>query len=317
MSEQALKSSNEFKHEAERHVRPRSERGFVRLLFGPTLIFLILMVIFPLFYSLGVTLTDYTLGGSARFIWFRNFAELAKGGDLWTSSLITLRFTVIAVAIEMTLGILIAFALNQRLPGVGIVRVIVFLPMMLAPMVVGTFWRFMLDQTFGLVNWFLGLIGIPPVFWLVDPSSAIAAIILVDAWQWTPFVVLLTLASLGTIPNDLKEAATLDRAPAWMKFRQIYWPYMRFPVLFAFLFRTIDSLKMFDLAYTLTGGGPGDFTTTISLLAYRYSFLFFRIGKASAISWVIVIVIAIIVNILLSVLMPTQKAEEEVVSTGL
>jgi multiple sugar transport system permease protein len=129
--------------------------------------------------------------------------------------------------------------------------------------------------------------------------------------------VLLTLASLGTIPNDLKEAATLDRAPAWMKFWQIYWPYMRFPVLFAFLFRTIDSLKMFDLAYTLTGGGPGDFTTTISLLAYRYSFLFFRIGKASAISWVIVIVIAIIVNILLSVLMPTQKAEEEAVSTGL
>jgi ABC-type sugar transport system permease subunit len=92
---------------------------------------------------------------------------------------------------------------------------------------------------------------------------------------------------------------------------------MRFPVLLAFLFRTIDSLKMFDVAYVLTGGGPGDFTTTISLLAYRFSFLFFKIGKASAMSWLIVIVISIIVNVLLSVLMPGKKAEEEVVSTGL
>lgn len=292
-------------------------KWFVRLLFWPTLGFLIVMVIFPLFYSLGVTLTDYTLGGSARFVGLRNFAELIRSGDLWTSSVVTLEFTVAAVAIEMVLGILIAYALNQRLPGVGIVRVIVVLPMMIAPLVVGLFWRFLLDQTFGLVNWSLSAIGIQPVAWLVVPRNAMAAIVLVDVWQWTPFVVLLTLAALGTVPEDLKEAATLDRASPWMKFRQIYWPYMRFPVLFAFLFRTIDSLKMFDLAYALTGGGPGDFTTTISLLAYRYTFLFFKIGKASAIAWVLVIVIAIIVNILLKILMPGEKPEEEAVSTGL
>ena len=298
-------------------VSHNSEKWFVRLLFGPTLIFLILMVIFPLFYSLGVTLTDFTLGAAARFIGFRNYAELFRGTELLDVSWVTIKFAILAVAAEMALGILIAFVLNENLPGISFVRVMVFLPMMIAPLVVGTFWRFMLDQTFGLVNWLLGVIGIPPIFWLVDPPAAMAAIILVDVWQWTPFVVLLTVASLGTIPTDLKEAATLDRAPAWMKFRQIYWPYMRFPVLFAFLFRTIDCLKMFDLAYALTGGGPGDFTTTISLLAYRYSFLFFKIGKASAISWLIVIAISIIINILMSVLMPGQKAEEEVVSTGL
>jgi len=276
------------------------------------------MVIFPLFYSLGVTLTDYTLGiGAARFIGLRNFVELVRSGDLWNSSVVTLEFTVAAVAIEMVLGILIAYALNQRLPGVGVIRVVVVLPMMIAPLVVGYFWRFLLDQTFGLVNWSLSAIGLQPVAWLVVPRNAMAAIVLVDVWQWTPFVVLLTLAALGTVPEDLKEAATLDRASAWMKFRQIYWPYMRFPVLFAFLFRTIDCLKMFDLAYALTGGGPGDLTTTISLLAYRYTFLFFKIGKASAIAWILVIVIAIIVNILLQVLMPAAKPEEQVVSTGL
>jgi len=316
MNEQAVASRSESGSE-DVGTAATPDRGFVRLLLGPTLIFLIVMVIFPLFYSLGVSFTDYTLGGSARFIGFRNYAELVTGGDLWVVSLITLRFTVIAVAIEMVLGILIAFALNQRLPGVGIARVIVFLPMMLAPLIVGYFWRFLLDQTFGLVNWSLGLIGIEPVAWFVVPRNAMAAIVLVDVWQWTPFVVLLTLAALGTIPHELREAATLDRAPAWMKFRQIYWPYMKFPVVLAFLFRTIDCLKMFDLAYVLTGGGPGDFTTTLSLLVYRYSFLFFKIGKASAISWILVIVIIIIVNILLGVLMPAQKPEEEAVSTGL
>lgn len=294
----------------------RNEKWFTRLLFGPTLGLLILLAIFPLFYSIGVSLTDYTLGGSSHWVGFRNYGELFASGDLLQSSWVTIRFAVFAVAIEMTLGILIALVLNERLPAIGTVRVIVFLPMMLAPLVVGTFWRFMLDQTFGLVNWLLGVVGIPPVFWLVDPSAAMVSIILVDIWQWTPFVVLLTLASLGTIPNDLREAATLDRAPAWMKFRHIYWPYMRFPVLFAFLFRIIDSLKMFDLAYALTGGGPGNLTATISLLAYWYSFQFFKIGKASAVAWIIVIAISIVVNILMSVLMPTQKAEE-VVSTGL
>jgi multiple sugar transport system permease protein len=295
-----------------------SEKWFVRLLFGPTMIFLILMAIFPLFYSLGVSLTDYTQGGVAvKFIGFRNFSELFTGTEFWQSSLVTLKFTVITVALEMGLGILIAFALNEKIPGVGIVRVIVFLPMMLAPLVVGLFWRFLLDQTFGLVNYFLSVLGFEPVAWFVVPRNALAAIILVDVWQWTPFVVLLTLAALGTIPNDLKEAATLDRASAWMKFRQIYWPYVKFPVMLAFLFRTIDCLKMFDLPYVLTGGGPGDFTTTVSLLAYRYGFQFFKVGRAAAISWVIVIAISIIINILLKALMPAQKSEEEAVSTGL
>lgn len=318
MSEQSITFGSELNGEKVDVAAVSNEKWFIRLLFGPTLVFLILIAIFPLFYSIGVSLTNYTLGmPGTSFIGFRNYAELFTSGDLITPAWVTLRFTVTAVTIEMILGVLIAFALNEKLPGVGIVRVVVFLPMMLAPIVVGLFWRFLLDQTFGLVNWTLGLFGIPPVAWFVVPKNAMAAIVLVDVWQWTPFVVLLTLASLGTIPIDLKEAATLDRASVWMKFRQIYWPYVRFPVLLAFLFRTIDCLKMFDVAYVLTGGGPGDFTTTISLLAYRFSFLFFKIGKASAVSWLIVIVISIIVNILLSVLMPGKKAEEEVVSTGL
>ena len=168
------------------------------------------------------------------------------------------------------------------------------------------------------------LLSVVPVGYLTAVFAIVGSMTYSEEVYWshgnprrTALVVLLTLASLGTIPDDLREAAMLDRAPAWMKFRQIYWPYMRFPVLFAFLFRTIDCLKMFDLAYALTGGGPGNLTATISLLAYWHSFQFFKIGRASAVAWVIVIAISIIVNIMMSFLMPAQKAEGEVVSTGL
>lgn len=315
MSEQAIQTDT---RKADTGAQSRSDKGFIRLLFWPTLGFLIAIAIFPLIFSIGISFTNYTLGlPGTKLIGFQNYIDIFASGDMGRAGWVTIRFTVFAVAIEMLLGILIAMVLNEKIPGTGLVRIIVILPMMLAPMVVGLFWKFLLDQTFGMVNYLLGLIGILPVAWFVVPSNAMAAIILVDVWQWTPFVVLLVLASLATIPEDLKEAATLDRASLWMKFRQIYWPYMRFPVLFAFLFRLIDSIKMFDLAYTLTGGGPGDLTSPVSLLAYYYSFMYFKIGKAAAISWILVIIIIIIVNILLQILMPGKKPEEEVVSTGL
>ena len=319
MSDQVISTEPEASVTQETEtVQEKQERGFIRTLYWPTLGFLIAMAIFPLLFSIGISLTNYTLAmPGTKFIWFQNYVDIFASGDMVRSGWVTVRFTVFAVAIEMVLGILIALVLNEKIPGTGLVRVIVILPMMLAPMVVGLFWRFLLDQTFGMVNYVLGLIGIPPVAWFVVPQNAMAAIILVDVWQWTPFVVLLVVAALGTIPVDLKEAATLDRASMWMKFRQIYWPYLRFPILFAFLFRLIDSLKMFDLAYALTGGGPGDLTATVSLIAYYYSFQYFKIGRASAMSWILVIVIIIIVNILLQVLMPGKKKEEEVVSTGL
>ncbi|MCK4725406.1 MAG: sugar ABC transporter permease, partial [Anaerolineales bacterium] len=284
----------------------KQERSFIRWLYWPTIGFLIAIAIFPLLFSIGISFTNYTLAiPGTKFIGFQNYVSIIASGDMVRAGWVSIRFTVFAVSIEMVLGILIALILNEKIPGTGIVRIIVILPMMLAPMVVGLFWRFLLDQTFGMVSYLLSLVGIPPVAWFVVPNNAMAAIIMVDVWQWTPFVVLLVVAALGTIPDDLKEAATLDRASLWMKFRQIYWPYLRFPVLFAFLFRLIDSLKMFDLAYTLTGGGPGDLTSPVSLLAYYYSFMYFKIGKAAAISWILVIVIVIIVNILLQVLMPS------------
>jgi multiple sugar transport system permease protein len=122
------------------------------------------------------------------------------------------------------------------------------------------------------------------------------------------------LAGLGTVPDELLEAATLDRASNWMKFRQIYWPYLRFPLLLALLFRSIDTLKMFDAPFILTGGGPGNYTSTLSILGYRYQIMFFSVGMAAAISWVVVIIINVVTNVLVRLITPTKV---EKVHTGL
>ncbi|MEA3459779.1 MAG: sugar ABC transporter permease, partial [Chloroflexota bacterium] len=191
---------------------------------------------------------------------------------------------------------------------------IVFLPMMLAPFCIGLFWRFMFDQTFGIVDYMLTQIGLPAIPWLAHPFWSQVAVVVVDVWQWTPFVALLVLAGLGTVPTELLEAATLDRASTWLKFRQIYWPYLRFPLLLALLFRSIDTLKLFDSPFILTGGGPGNFTSTLSILGYRHQIMFFNTGMAAALSWVVVIIINIVTTILLRLLTPTKVQQ---VQTGL
>ncbi len=285
-----------------------------RLLFIPTFSLLVLLAIVPLIFSLGVSLFNYSLGSKAIWVGLGNYINLFTDPQFWMATKVTVQFTVVAVSIEVILGVLLGFVMNQRFTGMGIIRLIVFLPMMLAPLVVGLFWRFMFDQTFGIIDYMLTQIGLPAVPWLIHPFWAQVAVIIVDVWQWTPFVTLLTLAGLGTVPNDLLEAATLDRASNWMKFRHIYWPYLRFPLLLALLFRSIDTLKMFDAPFILTGGGPGNFSTTLSILGYRHQIMFFNVGIAAAISWVVVIIINIVTNVLVRLITPTQV---EKVHTGL
>jgi multiple sugar transport system permease protein len=285
-----------------------------RLLFVPTIGLLLLLAIVPLIFSLGVSLFNYSIGSKPIWLGLGNYANMFTDPQFWLATKVTVQFTVVSVSIEVVLGILLGFVMNQRFTGMGVLRLIVFLPMMLAPFVVGLFWRFMFDQTFGIVDYLLMQIGLPAIPWLIHPFWARVAVVIVDVWQWTPFVTLLILAGLGTVPADLLEAATLDRASNWMKFRQIYWPYLRFPLLLALLFRSIDTLKMFDAPFILTGGGPGNLTTTLSILGYRFQIMFFSVGMAAAISWVVVIIINIVTNVLVRLITPTKV---EHVHTGL
>jgi multiple sugar transport system permease protein len=162
----------------------------------------------------------------------------------------------------------------------------------------------MLDPSFGVVGWFfdatLGRVfGLPTPQWFSDPWLATIGIILVDMWQWTPFVVLLVTAGLQTVPPALYEAATLDRASWWMQFRRITMPFLVTPLLVAVLFRSIDTIKIFDTVYILTGGQPGDLTATLSVLVYKRGFTYSQIGQAAAFSWLIVILVNVVTTVVL------------------
>lgn len=314
MSQEAIVSKREGPATAVEAAAGLRDIWWRRLLFVPTIGLLLLLAIVPLVFSLGVSLFNYSIGSKAIWVGLGNYKNMFTDPQFWLATRVTVQFTIVAVSIEVVLGVLFGFLMNQRFTGMGTIRLIVFLPMMLAPFVVGLFWRFMFDQTFGIVDYLLTRIGLRGIPWLIHPFWARVAVVIVDVWQWTPFVTLLVLAGLGTVPTDLLEAATLDRASNWMKFRQIYWPYLRFPLLLALLFRSIDTLKMFDSPFILTGGGPGNYTSTLSILGYRHQIMFFNVGMAAAISWIVVIIINIVTNILVKLITP---ARVEQVHTGL
>lgn len=277
----------------------REVKLFPRLLFLPTIVYLLVLTIFPLIYSLGVSFFQTVPGQPDQFVWFGNYGALLSDPTFHRALLITLVFVFVGVTLEIVLGIAIALILDRHLPAIGLFRLIIYLPMMISPLVMGYFWRFMFETTFGVINYVIGLAGIGAVHWLIEPYPALVSLLLVDIWQWTPFVVLLILAGLQTVPTELYEVATLDRASWWMQFRRITLPYLKFPILLALLFRTIDTLKLFDSIYIMTGGGPGDFTQNLSVMVYKIGFTYFQVGKAAALSWIMVILVNILATILI------------------
>jgi multiple sugar transport system permease protein len=286
-------------------------RSFPWLLILPTVLLLIALTIFPLIYSLYMSLYDYTLGGDRDYIGLQNYRDLFDDSTFWRKTWFTLQITIIAVAIELALGLLCAIVLNKRLPGMGLLRMIVYIPMMLSPLVVAYFWRIMLDGSFGVFTWMAEELGFGKPQWTVDLTLAKASIIATDVWQWAPFVTLLMLAGLQAIPPQLYEAAELDKASRLMTFRSITLPYLKMPIMLALLFRTIDTFKLFEAVYIITQGAPGDLTETLSLLAYNVGFEQSRIGLGAAISWFVVIVINILATLLILALTRTRERAPE------
>jgi len=291
-------------------------RWFPYALLLPALVVLVALTIFPLVFSLGVSLTGYGLGRAAGFVGLANYAQFLRDPSFWLALRNTLVITVFAVGIEIALGVCLALLFRESLPGFRALSLFIFIPMMLSPLVIGFFWKFMFDSTFGVLAYFTTLLTGRTVSWLTSPRLALAAIIVVDTWQWTPFAFLLTLAGLQTVPPQLYEAASLERASAWMRFRRITLPYLRFPLLLAVLFRTIDTVRIFDLVYIMTGGGPGDATITLSVLAYRYGFQFYEVGRAAAVSWLIVVLINLLVMVLLSFMGKSAAATARSTGSG-
>lgn len=229
-----------------------------------------------------------------KFVGWDNIVRALGDPTLLGSIRVTLVYVAIAVAIEMVVGVSIALALNGRIPGKGVIRALVLIPMVLTPVVAGLMWRLLLDPTSGFVNWMLDSIGIGSYAFLSEPSTALAAVILVEVWQNTPFVVIIVLAGLESLDPSPFEAAQLDGASAPRVLRHITLP-MLAPVLsIVVLLRVIDAVKTFALVNTMTKGGPGTSTLAISNYVYRLGFETFDIGYATTVGFMVSLAVLII-----------------------
>jgi multiple sugar transport system permease protein len=269
--------------------RPR-DRAWAFLLPAYAAIFLI--VGFPTLYSLYLSFHQWKMTTFKRgvpFVGLDNYAKAIGDNAFWHSMQVTLTFTLLALVVEVVLGLGLAVLLDQDFRGRRTVRIALLLPMFVTNVVVGLIWRILLSYDFGVVNWLLSMVGLPKVAWLGDPNLALGSLIIVDIWNTTAFVALLLLAGLQAIPEEPRQAARVDGASSWQTFRLITLPLLK-PVLFiAVVWRTIDLFRIFDVVFSLTGGGPYNATETISLYAYRQGFASFNLGFASAVSYLLIL----------------------------
>jgi multiple sugar transport system permease protein len=272
----------------------------------PTIVFLILINIFPLFYSLILSFADYS-AVSARppnWIGIQNYRELLRDPHVWESLYITLKYVIISVSGQLVVGFGVALLLNRNIPGKGTITTLLLLPMMMSMAIVGLFWKLLYSPSWGIINY---LIGLQNFVWISNADVALLAIAITDIWMWSPFVMLLSLAGLSAIPKHLYEAAAIDRASRWFTFRRITLPLVTPLLLIAVIFRTMEAFKTFDLAFIMTGGGPGTATELIAIKLYNMAFPQWQTGKSCALAYILLIMIIGISNIYIKYL---NKAKE-------
>jgi len=260
------------------------------LLVAPALAVLLALSIYPLLYSVTISLQQETAAGA---VWtLKHFQRLASDGFFRAAMVHTFIYAVAALTSEFLLGLVLALLLNEQIRGRGLFRASLLVPMMLPTVVVGVVWRLLLNPNFGAINGTLKQTGLntESLTWTASPRLALLAVIAVDVWQWTPFVFLILLAGLQAIPQEPYEAALIDGSSRWQTFRHVTLPLLKPAILIVLLLRTMDLLRVFDQIFILTEGGPGFATETISLYIYRAAFRFSDFGYAAAMSFVLLAV---------------------------
>jgi len=286
--------------------RGLSDLAIRNLFVIPTIVFLILINIFPLFYSLFLSFADYSAvsGKPPDFIGIQNYREILHDPHIWESLYVTMKYVIISVSGQLVVGFGIALLLNRAIPFKGTITTLLMLPMMMSMAIVGLFWKLLYSPSWGIINYLLGL---GKFVWISNPEMALFAIAITDIWMWSPFVMLLSLAGLSAIPQHLYEAAAIDRASRWFTFRRITLPLVTPLLLIAVIFRTMEAFKTFDLAFIMTGGGPGTATELISIKLYNMAFPQWQTGKSCALAYILLIMIIGISNIYIKYL---NKAKE-------
>ncbi|MEI6157346.1 MAG: sugar ABC transporter permease, partial [Atribacterota bacterium] len=259
--------------------------------------FILLLTTFPMAYSLYNSVMDTNLLKpylGSTFIGLGNYFSLLQDGRFWGSVWHTVYITVSTVVIEFLLGLGLALLLNREMAGNRITRTLILIPFMTTPVVIGLIWRFLFNYDLGIINYVFRIFHLPQVLWLSNQSVALKSVVLVDVWQWTPLVALILLAGLQSLPIEPYEASLVDGCTPWQQFRRITLPLLSPSILMVLLIRTMDAIKMYDLIYVLTEGGPGTVTETISYYLYVIGFKLFYTGRAAAGSYILLIIITLI-----------------------
>lgn len=279
---------------------PLHARRDVLLLIAPTALYLVVFSVFPLLYSLGISFFDWSqITRSFTFVGLENYQRLLSDPVFLQSIGNTAILVGLGVVIQVALGTALALFFDLHLRGMWFVRGVLILPMLLTPVVVGLMWRALLNPEWGMVNWALGELGLPQPLWLADPAIAIFTLVLVDSWQWTPFIFVIVFARLQALPQDVFEAAAADGASYRQVLVNVTLPLLAPAIAFAAIFRAIDAFRSFDIVFGLTYGGPGNFTSTMSFYTWETGFSFTRYGYSSALAYVMVIVAIVMVTLLL------------------
>jgi multiple sugar transport system permease protein len=281
---------------AGKHIQ--GERFFKYGMIAPAVFLILLIGLYPFFKLVVTSFQNITMFDDVRsFQGFIHFARLSGDSRLWSAVLHTVLFTAVALPIELLLGYLLALLFLERLPFKQALVAIILLPTIISPIVAGSIWRLLFDQRFGPVNQIIGWLAGSEVkiLWTVESVFVWPAILIAEVWQWTPFMFLLLYAALSGVDREQLEAAQIDGASWWLTFRRVVLPAIM-PVMFiAVLIRALDLFRVFDVIWTMTQGGPGLLTETISIYAYQMAFREFEISYSSAVALVVIVLLTIVV----------------------
>lgn len=301
--------------------RPRLARLFddrrmmVLTLLAPVMLFFIVFNTIPTLWLLGLSFYNFSLtsGMPPEFIGLRNFVQIFHSRNgIWLDLSRTFTFVVCGVGIQTVLGAALGFLFwgSRDMPGRRIALTMLFAPMVLTPVATGTFFRFIYDPTFGVLNAMAhGLFGTGPIDFLGNPSLAFWAVLAVDCWMWTPFMTLMTLAALGSVPKAELEAAEIDRVPFVRRLSLVIWHHGKFILMLGILLRTIDSFKTLDLIIPMTKGGPGQQTRLVAMEVNKQAFESFNMGWSSAYSVLLLLISIAMTSVFIYVLNLRRRRE--------
>lgn len=263
----------------------------------PTMIFLGITALLPLLYSVYLSFFRLKLNlpnAVPEFVGLENYTRMFSDPTLLTSTLNTFLFAIVSVALEVVIGLFLAMALCSDKMWARICTSIFLIPMIMAPVAVGTLWRMMLDSTTGVINYFLSFLGVPSITWLSSPKTAMISVILVNVWQLVPWVTIICAAGLKALPQDCLEAASVDGASNGQIFRKIVLPMMSPVLTVVVMLRFVDAFKVFDTVYVMTNGGPGSATEMLPNYIYKQGLKFFDAGYSASLAIIFVVVMTVI-----------------------